>query len=80
MKLVNVRTNQPLVDFQENKTVIYNKFLEHEMETLGIPIPHGLRGLFDGKDTVLLRDANFQKAFKEVYYLTAMDQKLFKWE
>ncbi len=79
MKLINVQTNQPIVDFQKDKVVFYSKFLEHEMHSLGIPIPHGLRSLFDGKDCIFLGDKNFQKAFKEVYFLTAMDSQLFEW-
>ena len=78
-KLVNKKTEQTLVEFEGNKTLIYNKFLEKEMRHIGIPIPHGLRGIYNGKESVRLEDIEFQKAFQEIYYLTAMDHEIFKW-
>lgn len=50
------------------------------MRLLGVPIPPGMRSLFEGKDFIYLRDSTFQKAFKEIYYLTAMDPQEFHWE
>lgn len=79
MKLVNVNTKQPIVEFQGEKTLIYSKFLEHEMQSIGISIPPGLRGLYHGKDCVRLEDEDFQRAFKEVFYVTAMNPKIFLW-
>lgn len=79
MKLVNKKNNQSIVEFSEEKTVFHNKFLEQEMRTLGIPIPHGLRGVFQGKDFIYLGDADFQKAFREVYYLVSMNHDQFQW-
>jgi hypothetical protein len=78
-KLVNRNTNQPIVEFDEEKVIFYNKFLENEMRSLGILIPHGLRGVYNGKDCVRLEDKEFQQAFREVYYLTVMDHEMFKW-
>ncbi len=78
-QLVNTQTKQPIVEFREGNTLIHNKFLEHEMREIGIPIPHGLRGLYHGKECVRLGDTEFQKAFQEVYYLTVMDPDLFQW-
>jgi hypothetical protein len=78
-KLVNIHNNQLILEFEGDKTLIYSKFLEHEMRELGIPIPHGLRGVFHGKECVRLDDKEFQKAFKEVYYLTVMNSDTFKW-
>lgn len=80
MRLINVKTNQSLVEFHGEKTVFHNKFLEKEMQELGIPIPHGLRGLYDGKDCIYLYDKTFQKAFREVYYLTSIDPSTFHWQ
>jgi len=80
MRLVNVQTKKPLVEFIGEKTLIHNKFLEEEMKMMGIPIPDGLRGLFQGRDYVHLHEEKFQEAFKEVYYMTYMDPRLFKWE
>lgn len=79
MKLINIQTNQPLVEFIGEKTLIHNKFLEEEMRMMGIPIPDGLRGLFEGRDYVHLYEEKFQEAFKEIYYATFMDARLFKW-
>jgi hypothetical protein len=78
-KLVNVHTQQTIVEFTPEKTCIYSKFLEHEMQTLGIPIPHGLRGVYHGKETIFLGDPDFQQAFQEVYYLTSMNPHIFQW-
>ena len=78
-QLVNVNTQLPIIEFEGEETHIHNKFLEQEMRTLGIPIPHGLRGIYHGKDYVLLNDPDFQQAFQEVYYLTSMNPTTFKW-
>lgn len=80
MRLIKRKTGRPIVEFKGGDTVIHNKFLEREMRSIGIPIPHGLRGLFHGRDCVYLDDDDFQKAFKEVYFLTAMDAEEFTWE
>lgn len=80
MKLVDKKTNKTLIEFEGEKTIVYSKFLENEMRHLGIPIPHGLRGVYHGKDCVCLEDEEFQKAFKEIYYLTAIDTTRFKWQ
>ena len=79
MKLINTNTSQSLVEFQGDRTFIHNKFLENEMRTIGIPIPHGLRGVYKGKDCIRLDDPEFQQAFKEIYYLTAMNPDIFQW-
>ncbi len=79
MKLVNIKSGKPLVEFKESETIFYNKYLEREMKRMGISIPHGMRALFEGKDHILLGDPHFQEAFKEVYYLTTVDHELFKW-
>lgn len=78
-KLINRHTKQPIVEFEENRTIIHNKFLEHEMRSLGILVPHGLRGIYKGKDCIRLEDEEFQKAFREIYYLTAMNPETFQW-
>ena len=59
--------------------MLHNKILEHEMRSIGIPIPHGLRGIYHGKDCVRLEDEEFQKAFREIYYLTVMNPEAFHW-
>ncbi len=78
-QLLNVDSGLPIIEFDGERTHIHNKFLEQEMRTLGIPIPHGLRGLYHGKDSIVLNDPDFQQAFQEVYYLTSMNPATFKW-
>ncbi len=80
MKLINIQTGQPIVEFRGDETVFFSKFLEHEMHLMGVPIPHGLRGSYHGCDTICLGDVDFQRAFKEVYYPRAMDATLFQWQ
>ena len=79
MRLVNVTTKKPIVEFEREEVLFHNKYLEREMRLLGIPIPHGLRGVYDGADYVFLGDRSFQQAFREVYYTTSMDQNDFRW-
>lgn len=79
MRLVNLQSNKPIVEFRGDEVVFHNKFLEKEMRLLGIPIPNGLRGDFEGQDTVYLESKNFQRAFKEIYYPVAMGSHLFRW-
>lgn len=79
-RLVNVQTQQPIVEFEGEQTLIHNKFLKLEMQELGIPIPHGLRGVYHGKECVRLEDSEFQKAFQEIYYLTSMNPQTFRWD
>lgn len=80
MRLVNSKSRQTLVDFTTTGAVFYSKYLEEEMRRCGIPIPPGLRARFGGKDFIYLGDPDFQKAFREVFYLTAFDPGLFIWE
>jgi hypothetical protein len=79
MKLINTETSQSLVEFKGEETIFHSKFLENEMRTIGISVPHGLRGVYKGKDCVRLDDPDFQKAFKEIYYLTSMNPEKFHW-
>jgi hypothetical protein len=77
-KLINRRTQKPIVEFEGSRTIFHNKYLEHEMRTIGITIPHGLRGIY-GKDCIRLGDEAFEQAFKEIYYLTSMNPETFLW-
>jgi hypothetical protein len=78
-QLLNMQTGQAIVEFEGKNTLIHNKFLEQEMRTLGIMVPHGLRGIYHGKDCILLDDPDFQQAFQEIYYLTSMNPSQFRW-
>lgn len=79
MRLINIKNKQLIVEFKEDDAIFHSKFLEHEMRDMGIWIPHGLRGVYQGRDCVYLGEEQFQQAFKEVYYLTYMDSTQFKW-
>lgn len=79
MRLVNLKTNRPILEFKEGKPVFYSKFFEHEMCEMGIEIPHGLRGTYQGKTTITPYDSDFEKAFREIYYATYMNPDQFKW-
>jgi hypothetical protein len=79
MKLINIQNQQPVVEFIGDQIIFYNRFLEKEMQTLGILIPHGLRSVFQGKDCIYLGEEQFQKAFREIYCVTALDPAHFQW-
>ncbi|MFN0065524.1 MAG: hypothetical protein ACKVOH_04725 [Chlamydiales bacterium] len=78
-KLINTKTEQSIVEFTEQETKFYNRILENEMREMGIPIPHGIRGEYEGKDCVRLGDETFQRAFKEIYIPTYLNAKEFVW-
>lgn len=80
MRLVNKKTGESLLEFKGDKIQFFNRFLEEEMRIVGIPIPPGVRNYFGGKDYIFLDDENFQRAFREIYYLTSFDPKLFQWQ
>ncbi len=80
MRLIHTRTNQPVVEFQKDETVFFSNLLKKEMELIGINIPHGLRGVYQGKACIYLEDPEFQQAFKEVYYLSYLDPSHFEWK
>jgi len=79
VKLINKQTGQPVVEFGKETVLFHNKFLEREMRALGILIPHGMRGIYYGKDCIRLGEEGFDKAFKEIYYITMMDPEIFEW-
>lgn len=78
-RLINIQTNQSIVEFEGDNTLFHSKFLEKEMRELGIPVPHGLRGIYHGKERIRLGDEEFQQAFREIYYLTTMNPEKFRW-
>lgn len=80
MRLINTKTSQSLVEFEGDRTIFYNKYLEKEMRSIGIPVPHGMRGIYNGKECIHLEDAEFQQAFREIYYLTTMNPEMFRWQ
>jgi hypothetical protein len=80
MKLVNTKTSRAILEFKEGKPCFYSKFLENEMRQIGIEIPHGLRGSYQGKTHITLDDTEFERAFKEIYYTQYMNPSQFKWQ
>lgn len=80
MQLIHKETNQALVEFKENEVIFHSRILENEMKFMGIPIPTGLRSHYSGKDCIFLGEDKFAEAFKEIYYLTSMNPKLFFWK
>ena len=80
MHLINLETNEIVIEFNESGTVFHSSLLEKEMERMGIAIPHGMRGSYHGKDLIHLGDPDFERAFKEVYYLTYLSSKPFAWQ
>ena len=47
MKLVNIKTNFVVVEFQQGKATFYDRILASEMEEAGIPIPDQLQSEYD---------------------------------
>lgn len=80
MRLVEIATNFPVVEFNEKKTVFHNKYLEKEMSMVGISVPPFLASKFPGKKIVKLNDDLFQQAFTEIFFKFNMDTSKYKWE
>jgi MoaA/NifB/PqqE/SkfB family radical SAM enzyme len=67
MKLINPRNKNIILEFDEDKTVIYNSSLKEAMETNGIVIPSYLIPTYQ-QEIVKLGDLMFQKAFRDIYF------------
>jgi hypothetical protein len=78
MKLIDTKNGKVVVEFKKQRAIFYNKYLEREMKKIGIVIPPGVRSFYEGKDCVVLGDPLFEKAFKEIYFLTCIDHTRFK--
>jgi hypothetical protein len=68
VKLINKKTNFVVIEFNNGKATFHDRFLEPEMREAGILIPSELAAEYGGKETILLDDELFEKAFKEIYY------------
>lgn len=67
MKLINPSNKNIILEFDEDKTVIYNPSLKEAMETNGIVVPPYLFPTYN-QEVVRLGDLLFQKAFREIYF------------
>lgn len=79
MKLINLKANFVVAEFQGDNTLIYDRMLEKEMRVRGIVIPGPLREKYKQKSAVLLSDPEFQKAFKEIYCQQVFCTGSYKW-
>ncbi len=78
LKLVNRRNGHVVVEFVNGKAIFHDRFLKPEMEEVGILIPHTHRDEFAGKETVLLDDELFEKAFIEIYFRYHIPHSLYE--
>jgi hypothetical protein len=79
MQLINIKTGFVVVKYLEAKAFFNDRFLEKQMNIQGIVVPPFLQKQFNDKTVIFLKDPEFQKAFKEIYYLFSMNTKLFRW-
>ena len=80
MKLVNTQSGFVVVEFTDGKVRFGDRFLEAEMKESGIRIPPNKRSEFQGKETVLLGEPLFQKAFEEIYVPLTIASPAYRWE
>ncbi len=80
MKLFNSKTGFVVVEFQDNQVIFHDRFLEVEMKNYGVSIPPAMRDLFQGKSAVRLKDKDFPRAFKEVYYPLSINTSVYQWD
>lgn len=78
-QLVNANTGFVVVEFEDGIAHFHDPFLEAEMKEIGISIPFGRKGEFEGKEIVYLGDILFEKAFIDVYYPISIANPLYEW-
>jgi len=64
---INAQTGDVIIEFYHDRILFHEWYLEEEMKTTGILIPHHRIAEFEGKEVVYLNDSIFRKAFFEVY-------------
>ncbi|MBS0649684.1 MAG: hypothetical protein JSR93_00835 [Verrucomicrobia bacterium] len=79
MKLVNLKNQFIVVEYNDKETIFHDKILEKEMKERGVLIPPALRDRFGGKSNVRMNDPEFQVAFKEVFCPNVFNPKNFEW-
>lgn len=80
MKLIHLKSKFTVLEFRGEKTIIYDRILEKEMTMRGIVIPQAIRHEYSGKSSIRLGDREFQKAFKEIYFLQVFTPNHYRWE
>lgn len=79
MKLVHVKSNDPVVELNKSDTKIFSEIMDWDMKNNGIAIPEYLQEDYNDQFVVFFDDPLFQKAFKEVYYAFRMNHEEYKW-
>lgn len=80
MKLIHLKSQFVVAEYQGEKTTIYDRVLVKEMTMRGILIPLALRKEYHEKTTIRMGDKEFQKAFKELYSSQVFNPKNYRWE
>lgn len=73
MKLVDPKTDRVIIEFKDNTVKFHSPFLEKILRDEGVPIPPGMRSLFNGKEIVFVDDPLFEQAFIKVFWPFYMD-------
>ena len=79
MKLINIETQDVVVEFKGEETIIYDSFMKAELKRYGIIIPVSYRSFFQVKSMILLGQKSFQKAFKEIYCPRILNKEKYEW-
>ena len=80
MKLVHSKTGFVVIEFQDGKVRVNDRFLKAELEEDGILIPPSHTEEFGGKQVIFPDDSLFQKAFTEIYYPLVIADPAYIWE
>ena len=80
VRLINTRTNTPIVTFVGDKVEIHHPLLAKELEHSGIYIPPLYKEEFEGKNAIFPGDPLFQKAFIQVYCPLVIADPAYIWE
>ncbi len=67
MRLVHNDTEETLVEVIDDTVFFHDPLLQRILEEEGIKVPLALQGQFQGKDCIHVSDADFFRAFKEIY-------------
>lgn len=80
LRLINTKTGHVVVEFCDDAIQFHDRFLELEMEEVGILIPFSLQPEFLNKEIIYLDDPLFKKAFLEIYYPICIANSLYQWQ
>jgi hypothetical protein len=79
MQLIHLKTGFIVVEYQREKTLFHDPFLQREMKRRGILIPPSMRTEYNGRTVIRLEDADFQRAFKEIYTPAVFNNQMYVW-